>query len=497
MSKRRTQLIALSVGAGAIFTLGLSPFDIWPLAVLSVAALAALLRHRSPSEGLLIGWLYGVGFFGSGVSWVYVSIHVYGQAPPPLALLLTIIFCGGLALLTGLLGYLYARFEPAKSQLQILWFTGLWVLFEWIRSWLLTGFPWLYLGYVSLDTMIAGWAPVAGVFGVSLLLSGLAAVLANDYVQRPLSQWWRSLATLSVILLGGGLLGTVEWTRDQNDSISVAMFQPNISLNEHWDRRNTQRIMETYASNAQAQSPLVDLIVWPEGAMPFFKDQATNYLNGIDSIAEQNGATIITGLPTRNAGSRYNSIVALGNGDGQYDKQKLVPFGEFVPLESMLRGLISFFDLPMSNFSRGEGGYQSLLVNGTPLAPMICYEVVYPDFVAAGSRQANALITISKDAWFGSSIGPHQHFQMARFRALEMGKPLLRGTNNGITAFIDHRGSVVSKLPQFERGVLTGSVSTRDGLTPFARAGSLPTLILVAILLFISLIARRDHLGSG
>ena len=231
--------------------------------------------------------------------------------------------------------------------------------------------------------------------------------------------------------------------------------------------------------------------------MPFFKDQATNYLNGIDSIAEQNGATIITGLPTRNAGSRYNSIVALGNGDGQYDKQKLVPFGEFVPLESMLRGLISFFDLPMSNFSRGEGGYQSLLVNGTPLAPMICYEVVYPDFVAAGSRQANALITISNDAWFGSSIGPHQHFQMARFRALEMGKPLLRGTNNGITAFIDHRGSVVSKLPQFEQGILTGSVSTRDGLTPFARAGSLPTLILVAILLFIGLIARRDHLGSG
>ena len=497
MSKPRIQLVVLSIGAGAIFSLGLSPFDIWPLAVLSVAALAILLRRRSPAEGLLIGWLYGVGFFGSGVSWVYVSIPVYGQAPPPLASLLTIIFCGGLGLLSGLMGYLYARFEPANGRIQILWFTGLWVLFEWIRSWLLTGFPWLYLGYASLDTMIAGWAPLVGVFGVSLLLSGLAAIVASDYSQRPLPRWWRSLAALLVILLGGEFLGGVDWTRDQNESISVAMFQPNISLNEHWDRRNTQRIMETYASNAEAQSPLVDLIVWPEGAIPFFKDQAPNFLDSLDRIAKQNNATIITGLPTRSAGNRYNSIVALGNGEGQYDKQKLVPFGEFVPLESMLRGLISFFDLPMSNFSRGDGGYQSLLINDTPLAPMICYEVVYPDFVAAGSRQANALITISNDAWFGSSIGPHQHFQMARFRALEMAKPLLRGTNDGITAFIDHKGTVVSTLPQFERGVLTGSLSTRAGLTPFARVGSLPTLTLVAILLFLGLIARRDHLATG
>jgi len=151
MSQRMIPLAALSIGAGAVFSFGLSPYDIWPLAILSVAALAVLLKNKSPRAGLFLGWCYGLGFFGSGVSWVYVSIHVYGQASPLLATLLTVIFCAGLALLTGLMGLLYSRFEPDSSRFQALWFTGLWVLFEWLRSWFLTGFPWLYLGYASLD----------------------------------------------------------------------------------------------------------------------------------------------------------------------------------------------------------------------------------------------------------------------------------------------------------------------------------------------------------
>lgn len=373
-------------------------------------------------------------------------------------------------------------------------FACLWVTFEWLRTWLLTGFPWLFAGYTALDTVLAGWAPVIGVLGVSLLVAVTAAGVAELVLYRSVSRGIM-LASWVVSLAGAGyLLGSAQWTQPTGETHQVTVYQPNIALEDTWDRNNAPLLLNDFLNHAKAHGPSADLVVWPEGALPFYFDQAPGYMSELRRIAHSNEGSIVTGMPTRAGNRRFNSIVSVGQSSQTYNKQKLVPFGEFVPLEESLRGAIDFFDLPMSNFSKGDAAQLPLSTSMGSLAPFICYEIVYPDFVAKGSRSSNLLITISNDAWFGSSHGPHQHFQMARYRALELQKQLIRGANNGITAIIDEQGGIVSKLPQFERATLEDQVTPREGLTPFARFGSTPILLISLIFpLFIGIKARRQQ----
>ena len=480
--------------AGSIFTLGLAPFDLKLLSLVSIAVFALALTGLSWRPSLLLGWCYGLGFFGAGVSWVYVSINVYGHAPLVLALTLTTLFCAGLALLFAIQAAFFALARPAQIGLRIALFACLWVSFEWLRTWLLTGFPWLFAGYTALDTAVAGWAPVIGVLGVSWLIAITAAAVAEIVIDRRFS---RSIALASWIMSiagAGYLLSSVQWTQPTGEARKVAIYQPNIALEDAWDRNNAPVLLNDFLDHAKAYAPSSDLLVWPEGALPFYFDQAPSYMSELRRIANSSEGTIVTGMPSRVGNRRFNSIVSVGQSSQTYNKQKLVPFGEFVPLEENLRGVIDFFDLPMSNFSKGDAAQLPLATSMGSLAPFICYEIVYPDFVAKGSRSSNLLITISNDSWFGSSHGPHQHFQMARYRALELQKQLIRGANNGITAIIDEQGGIVSKLPQFERATLEDQVTPLEGLTPFARFGSAPILLISLIFpLFIVIKARRQQ----
>lgn len=480
--------------AGSFFTLGLAPFDLKLLSLVSITTFAIALTGQSWRQSLLLGWCYGLGFFGAGVSWVYVSINVYGHAPLALALTLTTFFCAGLALLFAIQAAFFSLLRPTQTGLRIALFACLWVVFEWLRTWLLTGFPWLFAGYTALDTVLAGWAPVIGVLGVSSLIAITAAAMAELIVHRNVSRGI-ALATWIVSVAGTGyVLGSAQWTQPTGEARKVAIYQPNIALEDTWDRTNAPLLLNDFLEHALAHAPSSDLVVWPEGALPFYFDQAPGYVSELRRIAKGNDGTIVTGMPTRTGNDRFNSIVSVGQSSQTYNKQKLVPFGEFVPLEDSLRGVIDFFDLPMSNFSKGDAGQLPLSSNIGPLAPFICYEIVYPDFVAKGSQSSNLLITISNDAWFGSSHGPHQHFQMARYRALELQKQLIRGANNGITAIIDERGGIVEKLPQFERATLEGQVTPREGLTPFARFGSVPVLLISLLFpLFIGIKAKRQR----
>ena len=485
----QSQRAVCSLVAGLIFTLALAPFDLKIASLFSLALFYSVLEGQTEKRGAALGWLFGAGLFGAGVSWVYVSINVYGNAPTPLALLLTFVFCGGLALLPAAQAALFCRFQPSTSLARILTFSGLWVVFEWVRTWLLTGFPWLFVGYASIDTPIAGWAPIIGVFGVSLIIALTAAGLAETLKRRTpsaLAAWgiWSA-----AILIGGGFFQQLQWTQSTGETVKAVIYQPNTSLRDKWDPRKRQTFLADYLTHADTYSLDADLIVWPEGALPFYLDQAPNYIARLSSIGEKNDASIVLGIGTRDRSQRFNSIVTVGNARDEYHKQKLVPFGEFVPLESQLRGLIAFFDLPMSNFSPGSSEQDGLTTGVGELAPFICYETVYPDFVAEGSRTSPMLVTISNDAWFGTSHGPHQHFQMVRFRSLELQKPTLRGANNGITAVILPSGQVENALPQFTKDNLVASVQPYKGLTPFARWGSLP-IILISLLLSIPAVAQ-------
>ncbi|HEY9036344.1 MAG TPA: apolipoprotein N-acyltransferase [Pseudomonadales bacterium] len=482
-------LSLLSLTAGALLPLAFAPFSYWPFSIACPALLLWCWQHGSRAQVIWRGWLFGLGMFGVGTSWVYVSIHTYGAAPVPLAIVLTTLFCAGLALLTLLQGLAFAQLRRHDRSDALLLFPALWVFIEWVRSWLLTGFPWLYLGTPHVDTLLGGWAPFLGV----LAISGLTCVCAGaltDALQHRRQAWQNVLLVLSIVVAGLAL-SHVRWVTP-HEPVSTALVQGNIPQQLKWDPEHRDTTLQHYA---QLTEPYwgTELIVWPEAALPLFLDEADEWLAVREARARATGSTLITGIPSRHRDAHnlyfYNSIVAIGYGLGSYHKQKLVPFGEFVPFESLLRGLIRFFDLPMSAFSPGPRYQPPLQAGGWAIAPLICYEIAYPDFTARQAQPANIIVTISNDTWFGTSIGPHQHLEMARLRALETGRPVVRATNNGITALIDHHGTITAQLPSFQSGVLTGTVRPTTGQTLFDVWGSWPVVILCVLLLA----RRRDQ----
>jgi apolipoprotein N-acyltransferase len=290
-------------------------------------------------------------------------------------------------------------------------------------------------------------------------------------------------------LISGLLLQRTEWTSPEGDPVTVAIVQPNVPLKEKWDPRYRSRILSDFSERSTALAQEHALVVWPESALPGYRDRLLEIIEPIDQQFALLDSTLITGIPTRDAAGRYNSITALGAGSGTYHKQKLVPFGEYVPLESWLRGVIAFFDLPMSQFVAGAADQGPLLAGSLPVAPFICYEIVYPDFVQRYVGDAALLVTISNDTWFGQSAGPWQHFQMARYRAVELGRDLIRGTNDGVSALITAEGVISSTAVQFSDAVISGTVQPRSGQTPFAVTGSLPVWVFALI----TLVLGRDR----
>ncbi len=472
-------VLILAPLAGVLITLSLAPFNLWPAGILSCALYAYLLCTCSLRQAVWRSWLFGLGMFGSGVSWVYVSINVYGGAGPVLSTFLIVLFCAGLSLLFQVtFGWFYVRYVRALPGGMLVGFPVTWVLSEWLRSWLLTGFPWLYLGYAHIDTPIAGWAPVVGVLGLSFIcaLPGICLFLA-----------WRSrqaiaCTTYAVIVItlwaGGAVLKPMEWVvRASEQPLRVAILQPDVPQEHKWDPAWYRPILRQLRESSEPHYG-VDVLVWPEAAVPNYYQRARGFLDPIDRRTASNETTLFVGVPflAENDGGYYNSVLALGQGQGVYHKQQLVPFGEYVPLEGLLRGLIDFFDLPMSAFSAGPEEQPPLRAGPYRVAPFICYEVVYPELVARAARHADLLLTISNDSWFGNSIGPLQHLQIAQMRALENGRYMIRGTNNGVSAIIDQRGQIVARTEQFVETTLVGDVEVMLGTTPFTSFGVIPVV---------------------
>ena len=488
---------SLTLIAGALITLILAPFDLWPLTFVACIVLYLGLSKLKPRQAAVRGWWFGLGMFASGTSWVYVSIHDYGAAPVPLAALLTVLFVAGLALFLALLGWLWARFfrQNSASISDAFAFAALWVGIEAFRGWFLTGFPWLYIGYSQLDGPLAGLAPLGGVWLISFALALTSALLVSLYQSKNL---WHRLGTSALLIaiwcLGLGLQEQA-WTQPSGEPLSVTAIQGNIEQNLKWDPAQIEAQLLLYQSLTLNAAPS-DLIIWPETAVPILKDQAQGYLNSMDRIISRQDSALITGLPLRQNDEKgdlryYNAMTTLGDSNGEYRKQKLVPFGEYVPLQDMLRGLIAFFDLPMSDFARGPSQQAPLSAKGYKIAPYICYEVVYPEFATELAAQSDILLTISNDTWFGTSIGPMQHLQMAQMRALEAGRWMIRATNNGVSALIDPKGKITATVPQFQQAVLRGSVVPMQGLSPYLQWQSWPLVLLCFLCLIPAVLQRK------
>ncbi|NYT72136.1 apolipoprotein N-acyltransferase [Halomonas sp. QX-2] len=477
------QLLAALV-AGGFTTLTASPFELWWLGPVAIGLLYVGLHTLTPAQAALKGWLYGVALFASGTSWVYVSIHDYGYTGVPLAVFLTALFVTILALFFAGTFWLYRRFTSARFA--FVSFAGAWVLGEVLRTYLFTGFPWLLLGSGYVDSPMAAWAPVGGVYLLSLLVALSGALGAELLLRR---QWW-SLAPLAAIWLIPLALPQ-QWTTPAAEPTRVALLQGNLPQLLKWTPEGQRTAANTYSELTREVADEVDLIIWPETALPMMETQARPVLERVQANLPPDVA-LLTGIVQRDEQERYfNSVIGVGDVEGSYQKEHLVPFGEYLPLESVLRGAIDFFDLPMSTFTKGEHEQTPMQAAGINIGNAICYEIIYPQLVARRAQDSGVIMTVSNDTWFGASIGPHQHLQMARLRALENGRYVVRATSNGITAIIDSNGRIVERAPQFETTTLTGEFYAMEGLTPFTRLGSWPVWLLAGLMLLPGVVAAR------
>lgn len=494
-----------AVFVGAITTLSFAPYQIWPLAIVSPALLLLLIHNQSPKHSLWIGYAWGLGQFASGISWVYVSIAGFGGMPLIANLSLMGLLIGYLAIYTGLFTWALNRFF-SKNDLSRFFLAApaLWLICDWLRGWVMTGFPWLWLGYSQIDAPLGSFAPLGGVELVTLLIMLSAAALGYAILNKA----WL-IAVIPAILISTGFgIRHVEWvTPNPEKTTTVALIQGNIDQAMKWLPSQRWPTIMKYADESR-QNWDADIIIWPEAAVPAFELEIPSYLRNLDSAAKMNDTSIITGILNQSEDNKYyNSILAIGNtpyGDYSYDleeryhKHHLLPFGEFVPFEDILRPLAPFFNLPMSSFSRGDFVQPNIVANERHLAPALCYEIIFNDQVRQNvTNDTDFILTLSNDAWFGKSIGPLQHMEIARMRALELGKPLIRSTNNGVTAVTDHKGKIIEQIPQFETAVLRAELTSTDGQTPYRLVGTWPLYIWVFMSLLVGWLLRKHRAESN
>ncbi len=486
--------LSASFAAGILAVGGFAPFNLYPLSILGLALLFWQ-WHATTSvrAGFFTGLAFGLGFFGSGISWIFISLHTYGGMAAWFAGLATVLFCGFLALFIACVGALFVFLRQRNTAL--LWLAPtLWVLQEGARGWIFTGFPWLALGYSQVPhSPLAGYAPLIGVYGVSYFSALLASLLVWSLGHRRTraSLLW-GLCGSALLLISGWGLHMQSWTTSTGRISTVALVQGNIAQEIKWHPEKTAETLALYARLAAAHP--AQLVIFPETALPLFESQLpAAYREKLVRIGRQNGGDILAGLPTGSpSGAYYNSVLSFGSAPTQaYHKSHLVPFGEYIPLKPLLGWVIEVLHIPLSDFARGSTTPSPLQVGGQSVAMNICYEDVFGDEIIRQLPAASVLANVSNDAWFGDSLALWQHAQISQMRALESGRMMLRATNTGLTAIINHKGELLTTLPPFTLGVLLGTVTGYTGSTPYVHWGNAPVWTVCGLMLGIAVLRRR------
>lgn len=451
------------IGAG--FALVFAPLQ-WTALLLPLLITSQWLFHRI-ERPLLGGWLFGIGFFATGISWVFSAMRV-SQTGIVLSVVLTGLFVLALAVLFSLQFLLANKINRHLNT--SIGFAASWLLFEWLREWLFTGLPWLFLGYSQTAAWLQGWLPVVGVIGTSAIILWTA----HGFYLFITSRRWAIAASALILLALAAPLRQIEWSQAIGEA-QVGLVQNNIDQQTKWRPSNVQRNVDINESLSR-QVYQADLIVWPETAITATQWQARGYLAGLDERMAHRDIALIAGLPMVEDESLYNSVIGVGLAQGHYDKQRLVPFGEFMPFEAQLRGIIDFFDLPMSDFTRGSRDQTAiswqLAGNQYNLSPLICYEVAYASTARHGiDDNTPLLVTVSNDAWFGRSLGPHQHRQIAIARGIENARWIVRATQSGQSFIANEWGETQLTLPSFEATAASGQVTLRSGQTLYNQFG--------------------------
>ena len=490
----------LAAALGALAVLSFAPFYHYWVAPLAVAALFAVWSAAvSPRQAAAAGFGFGLGLFGVGVSWVFISLHEFGGMPIALAVIATAGFCALLALFPAAVGFLQAA-VPLRPALRFtLLVPGLWVVLEWVRSWLFTGFPWLALGYSQVpDSPLAPLLPVLGVYGASLAaaaFAGCAATLLLALGARSRIGGAGALGAVilaAAILVGAHVASRFTFTTPAGPPLTVSLLQGNVPQELKWRPERARETLERYLALArQAQGRLVIL---PETALPVYLGNVPDwYWEQLTESVRARGGDVLVGIPERGPGQDeyYNSVVSRGASPAQvYRKVHLVPFGEFIP--PGFGWVNSILQIPLSDFSRGEPFQRPLAVAGEKVAANICYEDAFGEEIIRQLPDATLLANVTNVAWFGDSLALSQHLQMSQARALETGRTMLRTTNTGVTAVIGPDGRIRASLPKHTAGVLEATAQGYQGVTPYVRWGNLAVLIFALAAVAAALLARSE-----
>ncbi len=468
-------LIALALGALAV--LGFAPSYIFPLSILSLAGLCYLwIKAGNPKAAFQLGFAFGLGLYCVGIYWIYICLHDFGGMPWWFAGFATFCLCAFMALFAGLVGWLSKKLGSPIVSIPVLW-----GLSDWIRSWIFTGFPWLTIGYSQVpQSPLAGYMPLVGVYGVSVITVFIGALIGYWFANRPRSLIFKrnTIAAFTLILVAGFILKAVEWTTPIGKPISVALLQGNIAQDEKWSPETTQSTIEQYLSLIKASN--AQLIITPETALPVISSQLDPSIkNTISELAKQRGLIIGMVEYNENTNAYFNSAIGYSSAPSQsYSKNHLVPFGEFIPLKKVFGWVYrDYLHMPLSDLSRGGKQQKPMNLVSQKVAMNICYEDVFGNEIIRQLPEATLLVNISNDAWYGASYAADQHMQFSQARALETGRMMLRATNTGATAAIDQHGYVLTHAPHFTKTTLNVTAQGYAGSTPYVRWGNWPFIV--------------------
>lgn len=486
----------LCLGAGGLTALAFAPFKLHFIPFATLAVLFAVWRGNNGRQAFRNGFLFGLGLFGIGVSWLHVSIHLFAGVNLAGAWALTFLLAAYLALFPAVAGWLGGA-RPARSERGhfLALMPALWALSEWGRARLFTGFPWLSVGYSQTESALSGYGALIGVFGVSFITAFLAGVLALALRSARKSRF--ALLFAGVFALGW-LAGELPWTRPAGAGLRAAIIQAAVPQELKWRPEHKHASLERHLSLTEPFWDY-DLIIWPETAIPAYLHEEQAFIDSLEATAKARGAVVLLGVPVKelDSGADFNSVLLLGAEERQlYHKRRLVPFGEYVPLNPLLGRLTTALGIRLPDFSPGDRSLPPVLRSPRfSLGPSICYEAAFGHEIAQALPEAGLLVNVSNDAWFGDSASPHQHLQMAQMRAIETGRQMARAANTGISALIDEKGRIIGKTAQFRPDAVAAELSLFTGRTPHAATGDWP--VAAASLLLLLLAPGWPRLGRG
>jgi apolipoprotein N-acyltransferase len=465
--------------AGLLIPFGFAPFHLPGFTILGIALLYAMLNRQTVKQAFLTGFFFGLGFLGLGLSWVYVSIHEYGHLNVLFSGLITLLFVFYLALYPALVAVLYTRLASKCSVLfSCFLFGAIWCLGEYLRSTVMSGFPWLLLGFGQIDTPLKYFLPIVGVYGVSFLTC-LAATFLVKTIQSTKMKRYVWLIAFIALLLTPTFLKYKKWTTVVDTPVSVGIIQANLSMRDKWDESLFWQLLQQYKEGIAQLMGKKKLIVMPESAIPVPESYVSDFIDTVNLQGTQAESSILLGIPqpTNNDETYYyNTLISLGAAQGTYYKQHLVPFGEYIP--QPFEQIIKWLAIPSANLKSGKKNQPLIRVDNHPIATLICYELAYPELLRKQLPEAEWIVSISDDGWFGRSLAMYQQLQMSQVLSLQTGRFQVVSNNDGLSSIINSEGSIVASLPAFSAGILEENIYPATGTSPWVYFGDLPVLLL-------------------